>query len=186
MTITLISWLCDTYIPVLLLWLIFTSFAKEVLFSVTLACSSVCMQHHLKSYKRIVMKFHGWVQNGKRKKLISDFYMDEALRWPLCHWLFQNIVHLQYTLHVYSFFFFFFFFFFAFLHTDRIKQREVTTRSFDIYARKKIIIMSPLWHLHSHWIIQSCYSKDIIPIMLQQSSLLKAWVKGNTQLTDLE
>ena len=98
------------HIPVLLFWLICTSFANQVLFSVVLVCSSVCTQHHLKSYERIVMEFHGGVRGGNGKKLISDFYMDEGLRWPLCHWLFQNIVHLHYTLHEYTFFFFSFLF----------------------------------------------------------------------------
>ena len=44
---------------------------KEVMFLVTLVCLHVCEQHYSKSYKRITVKFYGWVRDGERKNSLN-------------------------------------------------------------------------------------------------------------------
>ena len=42
--------------------------AKEVMFLLGFVCLSVCEQDNSKTYGRILIKFSGYVRNGKRKK----------------------------------------------------------------------------------------------------------------------
>ena len=49
---------------------IFTS-AKEVMFSPGFVRLFVCEQDNSKTYGRILIKFSGYVRNGKRKKLLD-------------------------------------------------------------------------------------------------------------------
>ena len=61
--------------------------AKEFMFSPEFVCPSVCEQDNTKTYWRILIKFSGYVQNGKRKKWL-DFgsELDHCLDTWIINW----------------------------------------------------------------------------------------------------
>ena len=69
----------------LLLLLLITSLAKEVMFLVRLVCLSVCLsvpgQHYSKSYERIRMKFYGGVLGSAMKNWLNFGGDLGILRW---------------------------------------------------------------------------------------------------------